>query len=281
MIHFDIVEGCNFKCWFCPASEHTSVKFMDFSMFERVAREAASLGETVISLVPAEGEPFLHPRIYDMIELAITLFDTVTIVSNGTAINAKKLKQVMNSRVSLVISVYGKSPTAFVELTNASPKMYDVVQHRITQLEQHGIPFTAELRTKEECIFEHDDMSGEYMYHITKPLTTKCKYHMSPKIFVNGDVAFCNHIPHRQLVYASVTNTSLKEVLTSPMRYKFYDSQSICKVCPTKDVGCWTTHGISAVKWMGVSKQQYQTSKEITDVEYKRFEKIMGVGNDE
>lgn len=32
---------------------------------------------------------------------------------------------------------------------------------------------------------------------------------------------------------------------------------------------------------MSKSKQQYQASKEVTDVEYKRFEKIMGIGNDE
>lgn len=94
MIVVEILEYCNFKCYFCKAKDITEPKYMPLDLFKRIILEAKEMGITEIDLIPAKGEPFLHPDIYEMLDFLNTHMKHTIVFSNATAINVNKLKHV-------------------------------------------------------------------------------------------------------------------------------------------------------------------------------------------
>jgi len=96
-------KRCNLKCDFCDLWHYTDM--MPFESAATIVRRAPAAG--VKTLVITGGEPFVHPRIFELIELARNLELGVNITTNGTLL-VKDLDRVKASRVdSLSISLDG------------------------------------------------------------------------------------------------------------------------------------------------------------------------------
>jgi hypothetical protein len=99
-----------------------------------------------------------------------------------------------------------------------------------------------------------------------------------PKIMANGDVVFCKFVkdntpPNDKVAFANLHNTSLKDALTDPIRYKFFDSQSICvKHCSSFSRTCYK-ESISSFKLMAASKKAYFANPEPVDQQYEEIER--------
>jgi len=102
-----INKRCNLKCDFCDLWHFTDM--MPFESAITVISRAPAAG--VKTLVITGGEPFLHPRIFAIIEYAKNLGLGVNITTNGTLLR-RDMPALINSRVdSLSISVDGFKET--------------------------------------------------------------------------------------------------------------------------------------------------------------------------
>jgi MoaA/NifB/PqqE/SkfB family radical SAM enzyme len=272
MIVIEILEYCNFKCYFCKAKDITDPKYMSLELFKKIVLEAKALGITEVDLIPAKGEPFLHPDIYEMLAFLNEHMKYTIVFTNATAINVNKLKDVPMNHIKLCVSYYGATPEKFKELTAMDKNLFDIVHKRIEQLDNSGITYHLERR--------------DYGYEFDHPGTVKtdtmdpkvkCHFHSMPKIMANGDVMFCKFVkdntpPNDKIAFANLNNVSLKEALEDPIRYKFFDSQSICiNHCSSFSRTCYK-ESIISFKLMAASKKKYLANPDSVDQQYKEIE---------
>ena len=100
-------KRCNLKCDFCDLWHYTDM--MPFESAATIIQRAPAAG--VKTLVITGGEPFMHPRIFAIIELAKNLGLGVNITTNGTLLR-RDMERLIASRVdSLSISIDGFAET--------------------------------------------------------------------------------------------------------------------------------------------------------------------------
>ena len=272
MLVIDILEFCNFKCYFCKAKDITEPRYMSFELFKKIILEAKDLGITEIDLIPSKGEPFLHPDIYDMLAFLNEHMKYTIVFTNATAVNVKKLKTVPMNNIKLNVSYYGATPEKFKELTGMDKNLFDIVHRRLDEMTNSGIRYNLERR----------DYGYEFNYtgsvkDESLDSSVKCHFHSMPKILANGDVVFCKFVkdntpPNDKVAFANLYKVSLKQALEDPIRFKFYDSQSICvNHCSSYSRTCYK-ESLSAFKLMAASKKNYQANPEPIDKQYEEIE---------
>lgn len=278
MLAVEIIDGCNFKCWFCNAKDVKKNTYMDIKLFRDVIIQAKDLGIKIIDMVPSKGEPFLHPKIYEMLDFVNLHMEEIIIFSNATAINVQELKKVNLTKTKLGISFYGSNVKKFNQLTGMNEKLFKIFNNKIKELSEYNIPHTIERR---DINYEFTKNKEEKNKDFDSSL--KCKFHSVPKILYNGDVTFCrfsknNIIGSNKIIFANVNDVSLEEALQNPIRYKFFDSQSICsKLCDSFDADCRIKQTISSVKFMMKSKINYKNNLEFVEKQYKDLEKDLNI----
>jgi MoaA/NifB/PqqE/SkfB family radical SAM enzyme len=273
MIVVEIIEYCNFKCYFCKAKDITEPQFMSLDLFKKIILEAKAMGITEIDLIPAKGEPFLHPNIYEMLDFVNTHMKHTIVFTNVTAVNVKKLKDVGMNNIKFCVSYYGDTPEKFKELTGMDKNLFDIVHRRLEELDEAGIRYNLERRDR-NYIFNYTGVVAEEKFDPQ----LKCHFHSMPKILTNGDVVFCKFVKdntpfNEKLAFANVNTVSLKQALEHPLRYKFFDSQSIClNHCSSFSRTCYK-ESIVSFKLMANSKKSYLENRETTDQQYEEIER--------
>jgi len=98
---------CNLKCPLCPSGNGTLTRqkgFMDFDLFTKIIDEVA--GKVFMILLWNQGEPFLHPRISEMISYASERGLFILISTNGnTKLDCKRI--VASGLDSMIFSLDG------------------------------------------------------------------------------------------------------------------------------------------------------------------------------
>jgi MoaA/NifB/PqqE/SkfB family radical SAM enzyme len=246
---------------------------MPLELFKRIVLEAKAMGITEIDLIPAKGEPFLHPDIYEMLAFLNEHMKYTIVFTNVTAVNAAKLSKISLTNIKLCVSYYGDTPERFKQLTAMDKNLFDIVHRRLAELDSYGIQYKLERR----------DYGYEFNYTGTKVTEEfdsklKCHFHSMPKIMANGDVVFCKFVKDNtpandKVAFANLHNTSLKDALEDPIRYKFFDSQSICvKHCSSFSRTCYK-ESISSFKIMAASKKAYLADPIPVDEQYQEIER--------
>jgi len=273
MLAIEILEFCNFRCYFCKAKDITQPKFMSLDLFKRIIIEAKELGIKHIDMIPGKGEPFLHPDIYEMLDFANQHMTDIVIFTNASAINISKLRKVNLTHTRLCVSYYGSTVERFNELTDAGENLFKIVRRKLKLMDLAGIAYKLERR--------------DYGYNFSFPghkadntkfnPKVKCEFHNMPKVFADGTVSFCKFVrdnnPNNDLLlYKNLNESSLKTALEDPLRYKFFDSQSICKdYCSSFTRDC-SRSTVASLTLINNSKKQYQLTKDVTDKLYQEIE---------
>lgn len=82
---------CNLGCTMCGYVGKTpNVGFMTLELFQRIVDECRAYGVEQIYLETAWGEPFLHPRIFDLLAMAKGL--EIVLSTNITPLNERRIK---------------------------------------------------------------------------------------------------------------------------------------------------------------------------------------------
>ena len=78
-------------------------------MFKKLCDEIRTMGTTEIILI-GEGEPFLHPGVFDIISTAKDAGFKVTILTNGTLLDEAKIRCLVDSRLDILkVSLWASS----------------------------------------------------------------------------------------------------------------------------------------------------------------------------
>ena len=102
MIAIELTSRCNNKCQMCPyrlGGESPDLGDMDFEVFKKIVDENPAEEICLFN----RGEPFLYPKIYDVINY-IGDRAKIVISTNGIAIDAKRFFET-KGRKKLVVSI--------------------------------------------------------------------------------------------------------------------------------------------------------------------------------
>jgi radical SAM protein with 4Fe4S-binding SPASM domain len=118
----DITRRCNLQCIGCrfhsPISKKSPFKddpVMDipFDLFKKLCDDLKTMGTNSI-LLTGEGEPLLHPRIFDMISIAKEAGLYVILFTNGTLLDDTRIKSLLDSCPdTLRVSLWASSPEEY------------------------------------------------------------------------------------------------------------------------------------------------------------------------
>ena len=118
-VTLDVTRRCNLRCLGCRFhSTETdgqilgdqSVKDLRFDWAEKLFSELKELNTRTLFLM-GEGEPFLHPRIFDIIRLAKKFGLRTTVTTNGTLVDDVMAERIIDAGLDeMHISLLGKFP---------------------------------------------------------------------------------------------------------------------------------------------------------------------------
>ena len=104
-IHIELTNVCNFDCTFCPKQEMTRhYEYMDFERVCSIIDEIAEYNMAEKITFHVMGEPFMHPRFFEILDYAAQLGVKTGITTNGTYLDeeqAIKLEKVTASQVNI------------------------------------------------------------------------------------------------------------------------------------------------------------------------------------
>ncbi len=124
-IVIDSTELCNLACTHCvhphfKKSEFYSGKCLDPELNHKAVDEVATSGKGVCQYLryTGEGEPLLHPQIFEMITYAVqNSGTTITITTNASIRRAKKLEMLMATGVDVIdVSIDAYSPETYASI---------------------------------------------------------------------------------------------------------------------------------------------------------------------
>lgn len=106
----DATEVCNLECIHCPhpefkRSEHYATRYLDVAIHNKMVDEVRrdGRGHTQYIRYTSNGEPLVHPAIYDMLDYAVKNSGVfVTLTTNGTIMNEKRIEKLLASGLHMV-----------------------------------------------------------------------------------------------------------------------------------------------------------------------------------
>ena len=102
-IHIELTNVCNFDCTFCPKQEMTrQYRYMDFSRACEIIDEIAEYNMAEKITFHVMGEPFMHPRFFDILDHAAKRGVKTGITTNGTRLNEEMAQRIEQATVSQV-----------------------------------------------------------------------------------------------------------------------------------------------------------------------------------
>lgn len=120
-IYFYLTEGCNLACrhcWIAPKYQtgDISYPYLDVNLFRFILRQAKHLGLSAVKLTG--GEPLLHPRILDIINIVRKEELRLTMETNGILCTPEIARAISNC----------KNPFVSVSLDAADPEIHEWIR---------------------------------------------------------------------------------------------------------------------------------------------------------
>jgi len=121
-LSIEITRKCSSNCIYCSSlSDDKCSEILEYERFISVVKDAADLGAQTISL--SGGEPFLHPRIVDIIAYVNSLGLQSFVYTSGIIIDAQNRKKSLDKDVLEAIS--GTVTKLIFNIEAATPEIYD------------------------------------------------------------------------------------------------------------------------------------------------------------
>ncbi|MGE5506506.1 MAG: radical SAM protein [Actinomycetota bacterium] len=122
-VYVQISRRCNLRCAMCGHEVwKTNTGFMDWPVFERVLAECKANGIKTMHILAGQGEPFLHPHIFEMLERAVAEGMQVGIVTNGTPLTQERIERIAGLGLAYVQFSFAGWDKASYEATYVGAK---------------------------------------------------------------------------------------------------------------------------------------------------------------
>jgi len=122
LVTVGVTRRCNLQCLGCryhsplihiPPPEDPGILDILPDLFEKLCQELTSMGTGKLVLT-GEGEPLLHPDLFDFISTAKGAGFHVTLFTNGTLLDEVKTQALIDSRLdALIVSLWTSSPEEY------------------------------------------------------------------------------------------------------------------------------------------------------------------------
>lgn len=117
-VTIDITSRCNLRCLGCPyhsplirkqADVDMANRDISYSVFEALCYDLKMMGTNQI-IICGEGEPFLHPHLFDLISAAKKIGLQIILYTNGTFLDDVNIIHLIESRVDVLkVSLWASS----------------------------------------------------------------------------------------------------------------------------------------------------------------------------
>lgn len=149
-INVDVTRRCNMRCLGCPRhsskmrqplpGDH-SVNDIRFELVEKLCKELPSLGISRVCLV-GEGEPLLHPHLFDIITAFKNASCKAELFTNGTLINETNAPLILDSGLDVLrVSLWANSPEEYA-------KLYPGIDPKNMQRTLSGVKIVTDLKAE-------------------------------------------------------------------------------------------------------------------------------------
>ncbi len=121
----DVTERCNLACVHCAhrtfkKSSYYSGCFLPVELNAKLADEIGQCSDGLIQYIryTAEGEPLLHPHIFEMLEYAVRNSRVmVTLTTNGMLMNGKRIERLLATGAHMIdISIDAITPETYAKI---------------------------------------------------------------------------------------------------------------------------------------------------------------------
>jgi radical SAM protein with 4Fe4S-binding SPASM domain len=107
-VHWKLTDDCNLRCRYCYAESGGASPRMPLTELSRVAREVAVISSSVEHVLSG-GEPLLHPEALEFGELLNSMGNSISLLTNGTLVNASNAQRIANFSDRIKISLDGST----------------------------------------------------------------------------------------------------------------------------------------------------------------------------
>lgn len=98
-----VTPQCNLKCFYCHnEGQPKGFGFMNPEWVRRLARWAQESGDCPSAIAISGGEPLLHPQLLEIVRVAASLSNQVTLVTNGTLLCSEKIQELRGAGLSSI-----------------------------------------------------------------------------------------------------------------------------------------------------------------------------------
>jgi len=144
----DLTRQCNLTCFGCKfhsrllstSLKHNSLqeRNISLSLFKKACNELKSMGTKQIVLT-GEGEPFLHPKLFDIISLAKKAVQKVILYTNGTFLDKERIQSLIDSGLDILrVSLWAGSAKNYEDThPGISGSKFDEIINGLKLLEQY------------------------------------------------------------------------------------------------------------------------------------------------
>lgn len=121
----DATEICNLACIHCPhedfrKSKHYDARYLEPEVHNKLIDEISEYGQGKVQYMryTSNGEPLIHPKIYDMLDYALKHSGvSVTLTTNGTLLNEERIEKLLSFGLHLIdISIDAFNPETYMKI---------------------------------------------------------------------------------------------------------------------------------------------------------------------
>ncbi|MBN2097976.1 MAG: radical SAM protein [Dehalococcoidia bacterium] len=161
---------CNSRCTTCPTSRMKRQKgYMDFTLFTRIADEAAKTGIKRVQLY-LHGEPLLHPRIVDMVSCLKSRQMYISLVTNGMLLDEATSSAILNTSMTsgdyVTISILGASREVHEQIMKGV--VHETVAQNISTLLRLRREYRKNGPIVQTVFYECDDNAHELKAYLSR-----------------------------------------------------------------------------------------------------------------
>lgn len=140
-VYVQIARRCNLRCAMCGHEVWKSNSgFMEPEMFERVLEQCAANNVKKLHILSGQGEPLLHPQVFEFLEKAVGQGLEVGIVTNGTPLTPERCAKLAGMGLSYIQFSFAGWDKESYESTYVGAKFERVIENlqRMAALTQGG-----------------------------------------------------------------------------------------------------------------------------------------------
>lgn len=140
-VYVQIARRCNLRCAMCGHEVWQSNSgFMEPELFDRVLAECAANNVKKLHILSGQGEPLLHPQVFELLEKAVAQGLEVGIVTNGTPLTPERCERLAGLGLAYIQFSFAGWDKESYEATYVGAKFERVVENlkRMSDLTRDG-----------------------------------------------------------------------------------------------------------------------------------------------